>query len=47
MSVYLGQVQGAALWRGLAIQAGWVVFFYLLARWVWRRGIRKYSAVGG
>ena len=47
VSVYLGQAQGAALWRGLALQAGWTVFFYLLARAVWNRGIRKYSAVGG
>jgi ABC-2 type transport system permease protein len=47
VSVYLGQAQGAALWRGLAAQAAWLAFFYLLARMVWRRGIRKYSAAGG
>jgi ABC-2 type transport system permease protein len=47
VSVYLRQVSGAELWRGLAIQAGWVVFFYMAARWVWRRGIRTYTAVGG
>ncbi len=47
VSIYLGQVQGAALWRGLGIQAAWLLFFYLLARMVWHRGIRKYSAVGG
>jgi ABC-2 type transport system permease protein len=47
VSVYLGQVQGVILWRGLGIQAAWLLFFYLLARWVWHRGIRKYSAVGG
>jgi ABC-2 type transport system permease protein len=47
VSVYLGQTQGPALWRGLGLQAAWLAFFYLLARLVWRRGIRKYSAVGG
>jgi ABC-2 type transport system permease protein len=47
VSVYLGQVSGAALWRGLAIQTFWVILFYGLARWVWRRGIRTYTAVGG
>ena len=47
VSVYLGQVHGADLWRGLGLQAAWLVFFYLLARAVWRRGIRKYSAAGG
>ena len=47
VSVYLGQTSGAELWRGLAIQAGWVIFFYFVARWVWQRGIRTYTAVGG
>ena len=47
VSIYLGQVKGDALWHGLLIQAGWVILFYFLARFVWARGIRKYSAVGG
>ncbi len=47
VSIYLGQVHGADLWRGMGIQAVWVLFFYGLARFVWSRGIRKYSAVGG
>jgi ABC-2 type transport system permease protein len=47
ISVYLGRVEGAELWQGLAIQAGWVVITYGLARWVWARGIRHYSAAGG
>jgi ABC-2 type transport system permease protein len=47
VGIYLGQVTGPALWRGLLIQSGWVLFFFVLARVVWSRGIRKYSAVGG
>jgi ABC-2 type transport system permease protein len=47
VSIYLGQMSGEELWRGLAMQAFWVVMFYGLARFVWSRGIRKYSAVGG
>lgn len=47
VSVYLGRVPEASMWRGLGIQAGWVVGAYLVARFVWNRGIRKYSAVGG
>jgi ABC-2 type transport system permease protein len=47
VSVYLGNIHGDALWRGLALQVGWVVVFFLLARFTWARGIRKYSAVGG
>jgi len=45
--VYLGKATGAALYQGLIIQALWVAAAYGLARFVWARGIRKYSAVGG
>jgi ABC-2 type transport system permease protein len=47
VNVYLGRVTGDALHYGLLIQFGWVVATYALARFVWNRGIRKYSAVGG
>ena len=47
VSIYLGQRSGAELWHGLLIQAGWVLLAYGLARFVWSRGIKKYSAVGG
>ena len=47
VTVYLGQVKGAALAQGLAAEAGWTVLFFALAQFVWRRGIKKYSAVGG
>jgi len=47
VNIYLGRVSGAALYEGLLAQAGWVLAAYLLARFVWSRGIRKYSAVGG
>src|SRR6267378_1956051 len=47
VSIYMGKIVGSDLIRGLIIQAFWVVFAYGLARFAWRRGIRKYSAVGG
>ena len=47
VSIYLGRATGTALWQGLLVQAIWVVVFYALARVVWSRGIRKYTAVGG
>ncbi len=46
-SVYLGRLSDAELLRGLLLQVGWVAAGYGLARWVWARGIRRYSAVGG
>lgn len=47
VSIYLGKISGAALWRGLAVQLFWVALTYGLARLMWNRGIRKYGAVGG
>jgi ABC-2 type transport system permease protein len=47
ISIYLGKVTGWELWRGLGFQLFWVLAAYGLARWMWRRGIKKYSAAGG
>jgi len=47
VSVYLGTIKGLALAQGLAIQFAWLAFFWGLSQFVWRRGIKKYSAVGG
>jgi ABC-2 type transport system permease protein len=47
VSIYMGKLSGPELARGLAIQVFWVVAAYGLARLLWKRGIRKYSAVGG
>jgi ABC-2 type transport system permease protein len=47
VNIYLGRVTGGALWQGMVVQACWVVAAYALARLVWSRGLRKYSAVGG
>ncbi len=45
--VFLGKVQGAALVEGLAVEAAWAVVLILLSRWLFRRGLRRYSAYGG
>jgi viologen exporter family transport system permease protein len=47
VSVYMGKTTGPDLARGLAVQAGWVIAAFLMARFAWARGIKKYSAVGG
>ncbi|NMC20813.1 MAG: ABC transporter permease [Thermogutta sp.] len=46
-AVFLGKVQGVALVQGLAVQAAWTLAFFVLARWAWRHGTRRYSAFGG
>jgi ABC-2 type transport system permease protein len=47
VSIYMGKTRGADLASGLLIQSLWVIAAYCVARFAWRRGIRKYSAVGG
>jgi len=46
-AVYLGRVTGGELIQGLMIQTAWVLGAFVLARWVWARGLRRYSAAGG
>lgn len=46
-AVFLGKLTPAEIWQGLAIETLWVLFFWLLARYLWSRGVRRYSAFGG
>ena len=46
-AVFLGKVEGAALYQGLAIEVVWVMFFIVLSRILWWRGVRRYSGFGG
>lgn len=47
VSVFLEKVQGPKLYEGLAIQAGWVLIAWGMATLLWKRGVRRYQAVGG
>ena len=46
-AVLLGKIEGPELWRGLAIQAAWVVFFIVACRAAYGLGLRRYSGYGG
>jgi len=46
-AVFLGKVEGEELIRGILVQVGWVVFFIFLSRWLFHRGVRRYSGFGG
>ncbi len=46
-AVFLGKVAGWDLLWGLAGQVGWVLVFFLLARVVFARGVKRYSGFGG
>ncbi|HEY2343420.1 MAG TPA: ABC-2 family transporter protein [Chthoniobacteraceae bacterium] len=47
VQVFLERVHGAALVRGFCMQAGWMIAAFLIARLLWRSGVRRYQAVGG
>jgi ABC-2 type transport system permease protein len=47
VAVVTEKVKGAELWSGLFIQAGWTLAAYLWARFMWRKGLRRYESVGG
>ena len=46
-AVFLGKVQGAELAIGLAIEAGWVLFFLAASRLAFHFGVKRYSGFGG
>lgn len=46
LEITLGRLDLPQIGFGLAVQYGWVIFFFLLYRLLWSRGIREYSAVG-
>jgi ABC-2 type transport system permease protein len=47
VEILTGQLSNQEALVGFAIQAGWTVAAFLLYRWVWVHGVRRYEAVGG
>jgi len=47
ISIFMGQVHGAALWEGLLIQFCWVLIIWFAANTLWQQGLKRYQAVGG
>jgi len=47
VSLYLGKISQQDMLLGLLVQASWVAAAYGLARFMWLRGLKRYSAVGG
>ena len=47
VGIYTGKIDGAGIWLGLLMQLLWLGLAYCLARFAWRRGIKKYAAFGG
>ncbi len=47
IEIYVGIVQGTALWAALGSQLAWAVVMALLCEWVYRRGVQKLIIQGG
>lgn len=46
MLIYLGKVSKMeAIW-GIAVQILWIIILYLLAKFMWRTGIKRYEGIG-
>ncbi|HLJ95482.1 MAG TPA: ABC-2 family transporter protein [Gemmataceae bacterium] len=46
-AVFLGHIKGFELVVGLFGEAAWALVFAVLSRWLYRLGLRQYSAYGG
>lgn len=46
-AVFLQKVEGVEMYNGLALLVFWVLFFMILSRVLWWRGIKRYSGYGG
>ena len=46
-AVFLGKIAGPDLYWGVAVQFAWVMFFLVLSRLLWHRGVKRYSGFGG
>lgn len=46
-AIFTGRIDQATTLQGLGIQACWVVVLLIIAQALWRRGLRRHTAVGG
>jgi len=47
LKIWLGQLSSSLVLRSLAMSLFWLVSFYLLAEFLWKKGMKKYGAYGG
>jgi ABC-2 type transport system permease protein len=45
--IFLGKMEGSELVGGLLLGLFWAVFFAVLCRWLYMRGLKQYGAYGG
>ena len=47
IAIFMERLRGAEIGQALAIQTGWLVITWSAARFMWKRGLGHYQAVGG
>ncbi len=47
IAIFMERLKGAEMFQALAIQTGWMLATWSIARYMWRRGLGHYQAVGG
>jgi len=47
LSIYIGKIEGAAMWMALLKQAAWIVVLVVVVRLLWRAAERKLIVQGG
>lgn len=47
LGLFLGRLKPNEIACGLILQCLWCFIFWGIARWIWSRGVRHYTAVGG
>jgi ABC-2 type transport system permease protein len=46
VEIFLGKLTSWEIMRGIGLQWMWAGVLFMLCRWVWAKGLRRYSAVG-
>lgn len=46
VEIVVGKLQGPDVYRVLGMQAAWIVVSYFAGQWLWRKGLKHYTAVG-
>jgi len=46
LQVYLGKIAGLEIIRGLATAFTWVFILFMTVKFIWAKGLRRYSAEG-
>ena len=46
VQIFLGRIDSAQAYQGMAYQLVWIVVLAILGKWLWNSGLKRYTAVG-